>query len=143
MDTTMASTATTFVSTDPSASKSALWTGRILSALVILFLLFDAITKIIKEPHVLAASAEFGFSPNTIALIGAILLGCIVLYAIPRTSVLGAVLLTGYLGGAVVSQIRVGHGTFECIFPIIFAALAWVPIYLRESRLRELIPLLR
>jgi hypothetical protein len=140
---TMASTATTFARAIPSASKAALWTARILNALVILFLLFDAIMKIIKEPHVIAASAEFGFTPNTIALIGAILLVCTVLYAIPRTAILGALLLTGYMGGAVVSQIRLGHGAFECVFPVIFAGLAWLAIYLREKQLRELIPFRR
>ena len=90
-------------------------TGRILTALVALFLLFDGITKIIKERHVIAASAEFGFSADQIVMIGAILTACTILYAIPRTRILGAALLTGYLGGAVVSQIRVGHGLFECV----------------------------
>jgi hypothetical protein len=121
-------------------SKPRLITGRTLTTLVTLFLLFDAIMKIIKERHVLAASAEFGFGPNQIAMIGGILLACTALYALPRTAVLGAVLLTGYLGGAVVSQIRVGHGLFECGFPVIFGALAWAGVYLRDSRLRPLLP---
>jgi hypothetical protein len=73
-------------------------------------------------------------------MIGGILLFCTALYALPRTSVLGAVLLTGYLGGAVVSQIRVGHGLFECVFPVIFGALAWAGVYLRDARLSPLLP---
>ena len=119
-------------------SKAALWTGRFLSGLVVLFLVFDGAMKVIKERHVIAASAEFGFTANQIALIGAILLGCTLLYAIPRTAVLGGMLLTGYLGGAVVSQIRVGHGAFECVFPVIFGTLAWAALYLRQTRVREL-----
>lgn len=129
------------ISSNVSVSKPRLITGRTLTAIVTLFMLFDAIMKIIKEPHVLAASAEFGFSPNTIALIGTILLVCTVLYAVPRTAVLGAVLMTGYLGGAVVSQMRVGHGLFECIFPVLAGVLAWAGVYLREERLAALFPL--
>jgi hypothetical protein len=122
-------------------SKPRVITGRTLTTLVTLFLLFDGIMKVIKEPHVIAASAEFGFSPNTIALIGAILLVCTALYAVPRTAAVGAVLLTGYLGGAVVSQMRIGHGVFECIFPVLFGALAWAGVYLREERLAAVLPL--
>jgi DoxX-like family len=141
VDRTMAAMTTNLPVSATSISKPALWTGRVLGTLVVLFLLFDGITKVIKEPHVIAASAEFGFSPNQIVLIGAILVFCTVLYAIPRTAILGAILVTGYLGGAVVSQIRVGHGLFECIFPVIFGALAWLALYLREERLRALVSL--
>jgi DoxX-like family len=123
-----------------SDSKTWIWAGRIVSTLVVLFSVFDGITKVIKEPHVIAASAEFGFSPNEIVLIGALMLACTILYAIPRTAILGAVLLTGYLGGAVVSNIRVGHPVFECIFPVIYGVLAWGGIFVREPRVRELIP---
>lgn len=136
----MAAATTTYPAVQISTSKAALWTGRTLSALVVLFLLFDGITKIIKERHVIAASAEFGFSANQIALIGTILTVCTVLYAIPRTRIIGALLLTGYLGGAVVSQIRIGHGWFECMFPVVFSTLAWVAVYVREPRLRALAP---
>ena len=136
----MAAATTTYPAVEISTTRTALWTGRILSALVVLFLLFDGITKIIKERHVIAASAEFGFSADQIVLIGAILTACTILYAIPRTRILGAALLTGYLGGAVVSQIRVGHGLFETVFPVIFGALAWLGVYVREPRLRALAP---
>jgi hypothetical protein len=123
-----------------SDSKTWIWVGRIVTTLVVLFCAFDGLMKVIKEPHVIAASAEFGFSTNELVLIGVLMLACTILYAIPRTAILGAVLLTGYLGGAVVSNIRVGHPVFECIFPIIFGALAWGGLFLRESRVRELIP---
>ena len=123
-----------------SHSKTWIWVGRIVTTLVVLFCAFDGLMKVIKEPHVIAASAEFGFSTNELVLIGVLMLVCTVLYAIPRTAILGAILLTGYLGGAVVSNIRVGHPVFECIFPIIFGALAWGGLFLLESRVRELIP---
>ncbi len=123
-------------------SNSRIWVsaGRVVTTLVVLFCAFDGIMKVIKEPHVIAASAEFGFSANEIVLIGALMLACTILYAIPRTAILGAVLLTGYLGGAVVSNIRVGHPVFQCVFPVIFGVLAWGAIFAREPRLRELFP---
>jgi uncharacterized membrane protein (UPF0182 family) len=124
-----------------SVSKTRLWAGPGISALVIAFCIFDGVTKVIKDPHVLSASADLGYSVSSLVLIGALMLLCTALYAIPRTAVLGAVLLTGYLGGAVASNIRVGHPLFECIFPVIFGILAWGGIFLREPRLRELIPL--
>jgi sorbitol-specific phosphotransferase system component IIC len=123
-----------------SDSKTWIWVGRIVPTLVVLFCAFDGLMKVIKEPHVIAASAQFGFSPSEMVLIGVLMLACTVLYAIPRTAILGAVLLTGYLGGAVLANIHVGHPLFECIFPVIFGALAWGGIFVREARLRELIP---
>src|SRR5919108_6488897 len=117
-----------------SDSKTWIWVGRGVSTLVILFSAFDGVTKVIKEPHVIAASAEFGFSANQIVLIGVLMLACTVLYAIPRTTIFGAVLLTGYLGGAVVSNIRVGHPVFEYTFPVMFGVLAWGGIFVREPR---------
>jgi hypothetical protein len=123
-----------------SNSKILIWVGRVVSTLVVLFCAFDGIMKVIKEPHVIAASAELGFSTNEMVLIGVLMLACTVLYAIPRTAILGAVLLTGYLGGAVLSNLRVGHPVFECIFPVIFGALAWGGIFVRDPRVRELIP---
>lgn len=122
-------------------SKGRLWTGRIISALVVLFLLFDSITKIFKVRAVIEASAQLGFPLSAIVTIGITLLACTVLYVIPQTAVLGAILLTGYLGGAVATQARVGNPMFEMLFPIIFGALAWAGIFLREPRLSTLIPL--
>jgi hypothetical protein len=125
------------------ASKSnvALWTGRVISTILVLFLVFDGVTKMIKESHVIAASADLGFSVSSIAGIGTTLLACTLLYVISQTAVLGAILLTGYLGGAVAVQVRVGHPVFQCAFPIIFGALVWAGIILRDPRLGDLLPL--
>ena len=125
----------------PQVSKAALWTGRIISALIVVFMLFDGITKIMKVPQVMTATAQIQYPANLIPLTGAIALICTILYAIPRTAVFGAVLLTGYLGGAVVIQLRVGNLAFETCSPIILGILAWGGLYLREPRLRALIPL--
>jgi len=124
---------------DP-VSKGRLWTGRIISALVVLFLLFDSITKVMKVRAVMEASAQLGYPANTIFTIGIILLVCTVFYIIPQTAVLGAILLTGYLGGAVAANLRIGSAMFNTLFPIVFAALVWTGIFLRESRLGALIP---
>ena len=121
-------------------SKGRLWTGRIISALVVLFLLFDSITKVMRVRAVMEASAQLGYPANTIFTIGIILLVCTVFYIIPQTAVLGAILPTGYLGGAVAANLRIGTSMFNTLFPIVFAALAWTGIFLRESRLGALIP---
>jgi len=123
-----------------SDSKTWIWCGRSLATLVVLFCAFDGITKVLKDPHVLSASADLGYSVGSIVLIGALLLASTALYAIPRTAILGAILLTGYLGGAVASNLRVGHPVFECVFPVILGMLAWGGIFVREPRLRKLIP---
>jgi hypothetical protein len=107
------------------ASKGRLWTGRIISALVVLFLLFDGVTKVMRVRAVLDASAQLGYPVSTIVGIGITLLVCTAFYVIPQTSVLGAILLTAYLGGAVATQVRVGNPMFETLFPIIFGALLW------------------
>src|SRR2546427_1841546 len=122
-------------------SKGRLWAGRIISALVVLFLLFDGTTKLMKVAPVLEASAQLGYPVNTIVGIGITALVCTVVYVIPQTSVLGAILLTGYLGGAVASNVRIGNPMFNTLFPIVFAALMWAGIFLRDDRLRALIPL--
>jgi len=121
-------------------SKRRLWTGRIISAVVVLFLLFDSITKVMKVRAVIEASAQLGYPANTIFTIGIILLVCTAFYVIPQTAVLGAILLTGYLGGAVAANLRIGTSMFNTLFPIVFAALAWTGLFLRESRLAALIP---
>jgi uncharacterized membrane protein (UPF0182 family) len=117
-------------------SKTHLWTGRILSVLVVLFLLFDSIGKFIQPAQVTAACDRLGWPPNLIVVLGVILLICTVLYTIPRTSLLGATLLTGYLGGAVAINLRAGSPLFETVFPIIFGVLAWGGILLRDNRIR-------
>ena len=123
-------------------SKAALWTSRIITGLVVLFLLFDGITKVMKVPAVVAACVQIGLSQNLVVAIGITLLVCTVLYVIPQTSILGAILLTGYLGGAVCIQLRVGNPLFsQTLFPVYFGVLVWLALYLREARLRSLIPL--
>jgi hypothetical protein len=123
-------------------SNAALWTGRVISALLILFLVFDGVTKIMKVPQVMAATTQLGFPARLVPVIGTVLLICTLLYAVPRTSILGALLLTGYLGGAVVIQLRVGNPLFaETLFPVYFGILLSGALYVREPRLRALIPL--
>jgi len=121
--------------------KARLWTGRILTALTALFMLFDAAGKFIMPPQVVQAFARLGFPASLGVTLGILLAVCTVLYAIPRTAVLGAILLTGYLGGAVAIQMRAGSPPFETIFPVIFGVLAWAGILLRDGRLLALIPL--
>ena len=122
-------------------SKGRLWAGRIISGLVVLFLLFDGVTKLMKVAPVLEASAQLGYPVSTIVGIGITALVCTVVYAIPQTSVLGAILLTGYLGGAVASNVRIGNPMFNIVFPIVFAALIWAGIFLCDNRPGALIPL--
>ena len=124
-----------------SVSKGSLWTGRIVSGLVVLFMIFDGVTKVMKARQVIEASVRIGFPESTIVGIGVALLVCTALYVIPRTSVLGAILLTAYLGGATAANVRVGSPAFNTTFPIIFGVLVWLGLFLRESRLRALIPL--
>lgn len=114
-------------------SKGRVWSGRVLTTLVVLFLVFDGVTKIMKERHVMAAAVQLGFPDYTMPLIGGILLICTLIYVIPQTAVLGAVLLTGYLGGAVVTQLRVASPTFETLFPVFFGILVWAGLMLREN----------
>ena len=123
------------------ASAKMVWTGRIVSGLVVLFLIFDGVTKVIKEHHVLEASAKLGYPVDSIVLIGAVLLVCVAAYLIPRTSILGAILLTGYLGGAVATHVRVHDPLFDTVFPIIIGVLVWGGLFFRDAQLRALIPL--
>lgn len=125
------------------ASKGRIWTGRVISTLAILFLLFDAIGKFVMPPPVVQAFTRLGFPPSLGISIGVLLALSTLLYAIPRTSVLGAVLLTGYLGGAVAIQMRAGSPTFEALFPVLFGVFAWIGIYLRDCSLRAVFPLHR
>jgi hypothetical protein len=122
-------------------SKGMLWTGYVISGLVVLFMIFDGVTKVMKVPQVVEASAKLGYSGAAIVGIGATLLVCTALYVIPRTSVFGAILLTGYLGGAVDANVHSGTALFNITFPIAFGVLAWLGIYLRDQRLRALVPL--
>lgn len=122
-------------------SKGMLWAGRVISGPAILFLVFDGVTKVLKVPAVMKAAAELKFSDGQIVAIGIILLICTAIYAIPRTAILGAVLLTGYLGGAISIQMHAGNPIFETLFPGIFDVLVWSGIFFRDRRLRMLIPM--
>jgi hypothetical protein len=122
-------------------SKTALWAGRVISTLVGLFLMFDGVAKVAKVKQVVEGSAPFGIPESTIRGIGIALVVGTLLYAIPRTSVLGAILLTGYLGGAVFTHVRVDGWAFSALFAVGFGVLVWLGLYLREPRLRALVPL--
>jgi hypothetical protein len=124
-------------------SRKAFLTGWILSALPALFLLFDGGLKLFKPEFVVKATVQLGYRESVIVALGIVLTACTVLYLIPRTAVLGAVLLTGYLGGAVATHTRVGAGLFEITFPVIFGAMLWGGLFLRDRRLRDLVPLRR
>lgn len=124
-----------------SSGRGKLWTGRVLSGLAVAFLLFDAAGKLAVASFVVDAMHQLGMPVNLSVGIGVILTVCTLVYAIPRTAVLGAILLTGYLGGAVAIQLRVGNPMFETIFPVLFGVLVWGGILLRDSRLRCIFPL--
>ena len=125
------------------SSKAILWTGRVLTILSILFLLFDAAGKFMKPAPVVEAFARLGIPISLSMNIGVLLTICTVLYAIPRTAALGAVLLTGFFGGAVAIQMRAGSPTFETVFPVIFGVVVWAGVYLRECGLRRVFPIRR
>lgn len=122
-------------------SKTLLWVGYIISALPILFLLMDGVMKLVKPAVVVEATVKLGYPESVIIGLGVVLTISTLLYAIPRTAVLGAILLTGYLGGAVATHVRVGGSLFEILFPVIFGVLIWGGLYLRDDRLRALLPL--
>jgi hypothetical protein len=125
-------------------SKARLWAGRILSALPALFLLMDGIMKVMKPDFVVKATVELGYPEDVIFGLGIVVLICVILYIIPQTSVFGAILLTGYLGGAVASHLRHGDPLFSHVLsPVYFAILLWAGLYLREPRLSRLVPLRR
>jgi hypothetical protein len=120
------------------------WAGRTATALVGLFLLFDAAIKVLRLSFAVEATTQLGYPAATVFPIGVVELVCLALYAIPRTSVLGAILLTGHLGGAVATHLRVGSPLAGyTLFPLYVAALLWGGLYLRNERLRAVVPLTR
>jgi hypothetical protein len=123
-------------------SKKGLWAGRILSGLVALFLIPDGIIKFLKPAPVIETSAHLGLPLSLANTLGILVLVCTAIYLFPRTSVLGAILLTGYLGGAVATHLRVGDPLFShVLFPTYLGLLLWLGLYLRDDRLRALVPL--
>ena len=122
-------------------SKSRRWAGLIVSGLPALFLLIDGVAKLVKPAPVVAETVRLGYSESTIIPLGIVLVVSTILYLIPATSVLGAILITGYLGGAVATHVRLYEGMFPVIFPVIIGALIWLGLHLRDAQLRTLIPL--
>ena len=122
-------------------SKAMLWAGYIISALAILFLTFDSVIKVIQHVEAVRPTLELGYAAGLVLPIGLIELVCLLLYAYPRTALLGAILLTGHLGGAVATHLRAGSSWFQLLFPFIIGALIWGGLYLRDHQLRSLLPL--
>jgi hypothetical protein len=124
-------------------SKSRLWTARIMSGLVIAFMLFDAVIKFIQPQPVLQTTVhELGYKEHHILIHGFLALIPTILYAIPRTSILGAVLLTAYFGGAIASNLRVDNPLFgNTLFPVYIAILMWGGLWLRDKRLADIFPI--
>ncbi|MDP1677826.1 MAG: DoxX family protein [Bacteroidota bacterium] len=122
-------------------SKPKLWMSYALSGIAVLFMVFDTGIKVLRESHAVEGTIQLGYPDSSVVTIGIIEAICLLLYIIPRTSVLGVVLMTGYLGGAVATHIRLGNPLFSHIlFSVYIAILLWGGLYLREQRLRELIP---
>jgi hypothetical protein len=114
--------------------------GRILTGLAIAFLTFDAVIKLVGVKEAVQGTVELGYQPHHLPIIGMIALGCLVLYVIPRTAPLGAILWTGYFGGAIATNLRLDLPLFShTLFPIYIAALVWGGLYLRDERVRNLL----
>jgi hypothetical protein len=123
-------------------SNARLWAGRIISAIPVLFLIFDGAIKVPNIAPVVKASVQLGLPENLAPAIGILEIACAALYAIPRTSVLGAILLTGFLGGAIAIHVRVGDPLFtHTFFPIYVGLMVWGGLFLREARLQTMVPL--
>ncbi len=129
---------------EKTVSKTKRWTSYIMSALVILFMLMDSIMKFVKPPEVIEGTLDLGFTEQHLPVIGTLGLISTLLYVFPRTSILGAILLTGYFGGAVATHLRLNNPLFtHTLFTVYFGVLIWGGLWLRNSKLRELLPLSR
>lgn len=118
------------------------WAGIIISGLPVLFLLLDAVGKLVRPEPVVQGTIELGYSESVILPLGIVLLVSTLLYIFPKTSVLGAILLTGYLGGAVATHVRIGNPLFtHILFPVYIGIMLWLGLYLRDGRLRALVPI--
>ena len=126
---------------DHSTSSKHLWAGRIMSGLPALFLLVDGGMKLFKPPVVVEATVQLGYPESVIVGLGLVLLASTLLYLVPRTAILGAVLLTGYLGGAVATHVRVDAPLFNIVFAVVLGTLLWGGLWLRDRCLREMLPL--
>jgi hypothetical protein len=130
--------ATSATSSSTSLDKG-VWGGRAVSALVVLFMVFDGVAKLVHESHVLQASAQLGWPESQTTGLGLLVLACTAVYAVPRTSVLGAVLLTGFLGGATAAKVRIEDASL--FFSVAMGVLTWGGLWLRDARVRALLPL--
>jgi hypothetical protein len=128
-------------STESLISNKRLWAGRVMSGLPTLFLLMDGVMKLYKPRVVVEATVKMGYPESAIVGIGGALLLSTLLFLLPRTSIFGAILLTGYLGGAVASQVRVSAVPFNIVFPVVIGVLLWGGLWLRDRRLQALLPL--
>lgn len=125
-------------------SKAALWIGRVLSTLAVLFLAFDCTLKLLQLPEAVAGTTQLGYPASVILPLGIIQVVCLLLYVLPQTSVLGAILWTGYLGGAIATHVRLGNPLFtHILFPIYVALFIWGGLYFRNHHLRALLPFQR
>jgi DoxX-like family len=130
--------------TAPATGPRMLWAGRVVSGLLVLALVADAVAKLVKPAAVVEGTIQLGYQESVIVPLGVVLLACTLLYAVPRTAVLGAILLTGYLGGAIYVHVRVGSPLFShTLFGVYLALLTWGGLWLRDHRLRALVPLRR
>jgi len=133
-------TTTYFPEYSERASGAPVWTGRVLSTIAVLFLAMDATMKVLQVPVALQGTAKVGYSPSVVLPLGIIQLVCLALYLIPRTSVFGAILWTGYLGGAVATHVRIGDPLFTHILsPVYVATFLWAGLALRNPRLRAVL----
>ena len=120
------------------------WIGRVLSGIAVLFLAFDSVIKVIRLPPAIEGTVKLGYPETAVVTIGIIELVCLAMYLVPQTSVLGAILLTGYLGGAIATHVRVGSPLIShTLFPIYVASLIWGGLLLRDETLRALLPIRR
>lgn len=120
-------------------SRRALWGGRFLSGFAVLFMLFDATIKVLKHPMAIEGTVQLGYPESVIPVLGIVQLACLVVYLIPRTSIVGAILWTGYLGGAIATHVRLSNPLFShVLFPTYVAAMLWGGLWLRDARARAI-----
>jgi len=120
------------------SSKAKIWTGYVLSALPVLFMLMSSAMKLSQQKMVVEGFAKGGMSASVVLIIGVVELLCVIIYLVPTTSVLGAILVTGYLGGAIMVHVRAGEANW--IAPLILGMMAWGGLYMRDDRIRALLP---
>ena len=141
MHTTMRDEFRHTITTDQASSRGALWTGRTMSGIAVVFLTLDAIGKLLQVPPVVDGTRQLGYPVEVIFGLGVTLMSCVLVYVVPRTAMLGAVLLTGYLGGAVATHVRVANPLLtHTLFPTYVAAFLWAGLVLRRPALRALLP---